>query len=497
MKADQQGSDGGGFHLSRWAACIPLIAMVAPAIVLSFRGVLSTDVVITGGVVGLMLASLLARDKGHYWNAVTRTLGDPTGMLVFALFLIVGIYGKLLAESQLAEGLIWLSQQLDAGPAVFALFAYVACSVLGTAMGTSMGTVVIMTPVLFPAAVAMGVDPTIAAGAILSGAATGDHFAPVSDTTIISASTQHYRYRRGCAGIGEVIRGRLKYVVPAFLASCVLYLLIGGINAQPAIQATAPIIDGARPTGLVMLLPMLVVVIAAVAGRNVFEALTYGTFSGLVLALATGLIDWQQIAYVQDGQVRGILAEGAIQNLGTIIMIVLMMGAYGVMRAYGLLDDIVAGLKSSVGHSPRSTELTLFGVTWLFNFLLVGLVARITVIAGPVVDELGRAQRLHPVRRANILDGVANSFSFVVPWHVWPLLMIMTIAPLLERYPYLEAPASTDFFLGTYYPLAIWLVMLLSVLTGYGRQYETPPEPAPGEWRGEDAAAEITGAARS
>ncbi|MBN7796559.1 Na+/H+ antiporter NhaC family protein [Parahaliea mediterranea] len=477
MTSHPQPSDGNGFYLTRWAACVPLLLMVAPAIALSLRGVLSTDVVITGGVVGLMVGSLLARDKRHYWHAVTKTLGDPTGMLVFALFLIVGIYGKLLAESQLAEGLIWLSQQLHAGPALFALFTYVACSILGTAMGTSMGIVVILTPVLYPAAVAMGVHPAIAAGAILSGAATGDHFAPVSDTTIISASTQRYRYRDGCAEIGEVVRARLKYAAPAFLLSCLLYLAIGGASAQQPLQASAPLIGGAHPAGLIMLLPMLLVVIAAIAGRSVFEALTYGTFIGLLLALGCGLIDWHQVAYLEDRQVKGILAEGATQNLGTIIMIVLMMGAYGVMRAYGLLDAIVAGLKGGAGASARATELTLFGVTWLFNFLLVGLVARITVIAGPIVDELGRAQNLHPTRRANILDGVANSFSFVVPWHVWPLLMLMTIAPLQQLYPHLPIPASTDFFLSTYYPLLIWLVMLAAVLTGYGRRYE--PRAAP------------------
>ncbi|MBU3070942.1 hypothetical protein KOI40_14050 [Aestuariicella sp. G3-2] len=464
----------GGFYLTRWAACVPLMIMVVPAIILSLKGVLSTDIMIAGGVVGLMLGSLLAKRKKEYWNQVTHALGDQTGLLVFALFLIVGIYSKLLVEAQLAQGLIWLAGQLQVGPALFALFIYVVCSVLGTAMGTSVGIVLIMTPVLFPGAVALGVHPVVAAGAILSGAATGDHFAPVSDTTIISSGTQHYKSMDRCAEVGEVVRARMRYVIPAFLVCCVLYVIVGSLTAQPAIDTVNSMVGEANPMGLIMLLPMLAVIITAIAGRSVFEALTYGILAGLLLAIGFDLISWHQVFYVEGRQLKGIVVEGVVQNLETVVMILLMMGAYGVMRAYGVLEAIVTSLKSKLGKTPRSTELTLFGIGWLLNFVLIGLVARVTVVAGPIFDELGRAQNLHPCRRANLLDGVANSFSFVVPWHIWPLFMIMTITPLLELYPYLQVPGPTDFIYSTFYPLIIWVVMLFAVITGYGRKFEGP-----------------------
>jgi len=460
------------FYFSRWLSCIPLLTMILPAIAFSFMGVLSTDILITGGVVGLMAGSLFARNKKSYWNVATQALGDYTGLLVFALFLIVGIYGKILSSGNLAEGLVWLSDQIDAGPAFFALFVYVVCSVLGTAMGTSLGIIIIMTPVLYPAAVALGVNPVLAAGAILSGAATGDHFAPVSDTTIISSSTQHYRNRPGCAEVGEVVRARIIYALPAFIVSCLSYLVIGHITATAPLQQAASISAEASPLGLIMLLPMLAVVVTAIAGRTVFEALTYGIIAGLLIAVFTGLTSWDQLVYIDGRNLGGILVEGATSNLDTIVMIVLMMACYGVLRAYGILDRIVSGLRASVGNTVRATELTMFGVGWLLNFLLVGLVARITVIGGPIFDELGRAQNLHPRRRANILDAVANSFSFIVPWHVWPLIMVMTITGLVETYPQLPVPTPGGFLTSTFYPVIIWVVMLLSIITGYGRTFE-------------------------
>jgi Na+/H+ antiporter NhaC len=469
---NQTTSQRAGFYLTRWAACVPLVAMLLPTVLLSINGILSTGVMIAGGVVGLMLGSLLARGKAKYWAIVTRSLGDPTGLLLLPLLLAVGIYGKILTSAQLPEGLVWLSRQVEGGPGVYAMFIYVACSVLGTAMGTSLGTLVIMTPVLYPVAVSLGVDPVIACGAILSGAATGDHFAPISDTTIISSSTQRYRYREGSASIGEVVRARVRYTLPAFALCCLLYTLAGTLTAQESV-AQFPL-NGTESSalGLVMLLPMLAVVIAAILGGSVLEALTLGTLAGVVMGLVFGLLAWTDLFAIVNGKPGGLLMEGALANLDTAVMILLMMGCYGVMREYGLLDSLLATMKSRTGGTPRAAELSMFGVTWLVSFLLVGLVTRVTVVAGPIVDELGRATEIHPRRRANILDGVANSFSFIMPWHVWPLLMIMTVTPLLDTYPFLRVPTPTDFLFSTFYPIVIWCVMLFAVISGYGREIE-------------------------
>ena len=105
---------------------------------------------------------------------------------------------------------------------------------------------------------------------------------------------------------------------------------------------------------------------------------------------------------------------------------------------------------------------------------MIGLVGRLTVIAGPVLSALGQTQDLHPYRRANILDAVVNSFSFIVPWHVWPILMILQIRPLAEANPLIAVPTASDFFQATYYPLAIWAVMLFAIVSGYGRKFEGP-----------------------
>ena len=151
------------FYGTRWFATLPLILMLAPVIVLSFFGVLTSEVLVASGIIGISIGSFFSRNKKEYFDVVIKALCDPMGLMVFGLFLLVGIYGELLTTSGLTEGIVWLSQQLELGPGLFALFTYVICSILGTAMGTSLGIVVIMTPILYPAAVGLGVDPMLAA----------------------------------------------------------------------------------------------------------------------------------------------------------------------------------------------------------------------------------------------------------------------------------------------------------------------------------------------
>ena len=50
--------------------------------------------------------------------------------------------------------------------------------------------------------------------------------------------------------------------------------------------------------------------------------------------------------------------------------------------------------------------------------------------------------------------------------------MLSVIEPLAETYDFIAIPAPSDFLFTTFYPAVIWLVMLMAVLTGWGRSFE-------------------------
>lgn len=459
------------FYGTRWFAAFPLVFFVGGTLYLSLSGAFDSGSMATAGIVGMMAASFLARDKKAYWDAVVDGLSDRTAILVITIFLVVGVYGELMSQARLAEGLIWLADELGLEGAVFVTFTYVASAIFGIATGTSFGTVVTMTPVLFPAAVAMGISPALAGGAILSGAATGDHFAPVSDTTIISASTQRYRSKEGNADIGGVVRSRFLYAIPAFLIAAVLYLLLGSGDGG-SMSGPEIISEYRHAPGLAMLLPISIVIGFAVTGHSLIQSLTYGIVAGAITGLGAGLLTPADFFAIDDGNVSGILLEGVSGMFAVVLMIMVLMSTFALMRHYGLMEIIIGRLKRLFGRSPRTAELAMFGVAWALNFILLGSTGRISVIAGPINDELGAMQRIHPYRRANVTDAIVSTFSYFVPWHLWPLVILSVIEPLAQTYQFIAVPAPSDFLLTTFYPVVIWVVMLAAVLTGWGRSFE-------------------------
>ncbi|GEM_PF-2203342 len=221
-----------------------------------------------------------------------------------------------------------------------------------------------------------------------------------------------------------------------------------------------------------MLLPITVVIGFAVAGHSLIQSLTYGIVAGSITGLAAGLLTPSDFVAIENGNVTGILVEGLSGMFAVVLMIMVLMSTFGLMRHYGLMETIVARLKMLFGSSPRTSELAMFGVAWSLNFILLGSTGRISVIAGPINDELGAMQRIHPYRRANITDAVVSTFSYFVPWHLWPLVTLSVIEPLAETYDFITTPAPSDFLLTTFYPVVIWVVMLIAVVTGLGRSFE-------------------------
>src|SRR5699024_8011920 len=98
------------------------------------------------------------------------------------------IYGNILTQGHIVEGLVWLSVQMRVKGSVFTVIAFIFSSIFALATGSGFGTISTMSFILYPAGILLGSNPTVLAGAILSGAALGDNLAPVSDTTIIAAT---------------------------------------------------------------------------------------------------------------------------------------------------------------------------------------------------------------------------------------------------------------------------------------------------------------------
>ena len=73
-------------------------------------------------------------------------------------------------------------------PGLFYVSAFVLTSVVGIAIGSSLTTCATLGVAFMGMGQALGAQPAIVAGAVVSGAFFGDKMSPLSDTTAIAAS---------------------------------------------------------------------------------------------------------------------------------------------------------------------------------------------------------------------------------------------------------------------------------------------------------------------
>jgi Na+/H+ antiporter NhaC len=206
--------------------------------------------------------------------------------------------------------------------------------------------------------------------------------------------------------------------------------------------------------------------------RDIFLAATVGLLSGVVIGLATGLLSPGEIISVgEDGAPGGFLVTGIGDMLPLVGLAIVIFAIVGVLQGAGIFDLVV----DLVGRSERSTtpvraELTMGLGAAAAAALFAGVNSPSMLMFGPVADKLGARAQLHPFRRANVMDGFTLGIGAVVPVaSVFLLISSQLTQGYGEGVPELSA---LSIFTTSFYPLMLTAVMLVAVLTGWGRRFE-------------------------
>lgn len=422
-----------------------------------------------GGFVSLLIGAVFARNYQQFWQYVMRGIGSETSVSIIVILFLVGMISSMIKFTGVAGGFVWLAQGIGLDVGYYTFFVFIAVGIISMATGSSIGTMFTAFPIFYAAGITIGADPALLAGAILSAAILGDNLAPISDTTIISSSSQRYRTKDAVADIGGVVRHRSRYALTAAGISAILFLVIGQRTAQVT-GAVTEFSAAATPLPLLMLIPVAIMLIVAMVKRDIYIAVTVGLVLGSITGFASGLLTLDMIIGVKDGAPTGFLYDGVNSMLGTVALVISVFGIMGVLRGAGVMELIVDKITASeMSSTPRGVEFAIgLGVT--ATTLLFGGVNSAAMLAfGPVADELGARVGLHPYRRSNIMDCFALGLASVVP----VLSAYLFIGALLTSgYEGTPALSTFDLFPVTLYPLILTAIMIFAAWTGWGRSFE-------------------------
>ena len=406
-------------------------------------------------VAALTLALLLARDRHRYADTVIAGMSQPIVLLMILAWLLAGVLGTLMNASGFIEALVWLASETGVSGGGYAAAAFLICCLVSTSTGTSLGTIILCAPLLYPAGGALATDPVILMAAILGGATFGDNISPVSDTTIASASTQG-------AEIGEVVRSRLRYALPAAGVALVLYAALGSSGTTVAIEADLP----QTAAGLPMLAVPAFVIGLLLARRHLLEGLLFGIAAAVVLGLVLGLIEPAEIFYLdlESYGARGLIVSGIERGVGVSIFTILLMGLVAGLEATGLTDRIVT-LAENRTRNARDVELWSFGM--ISSAVLLTTHSTVALLAvGNFTRATGSRYGLSATRRANLLDITVCTYPFLLPYCIPTILAASMTADAGEGMPRL---AALSIGLFNFHSWALLVVVLVAIFTGWGR----------------------------
>lgn len=317
---------------------------------------------------------------------------------------------------------------------------FLAACFISVSIGTSVGTVVALVPIAAGLAHSMDVNTGMMTAIIVGGAYFGDNLSFISDTTVVATQTQNCK-------MSDKFRVNSLIVVPAAVIVLAIYAVMGiGLQAPTDIPEVE----------YVKVVPYLVVLVTAVAGMNVMAVLTMGTLLCGVIGVSCQLLG----ATGGYGLFGWFSAMGnGIIGMGELVIIAMMAGGMlEIIRENGGINYIIDKITAHVSNK-RGAELSIAALVSMVNVCTANnTVAILTVgnIAKKIGDKFGVDNR----KAASILDTFSCTIQGLIPYGVQMLLAagLAKLSPM-DILPYL------------YYPLAIGIAALFSILFRYPKRY--------------------------
>lgn len=449
-----------------YGGLIPIGILLVGLIWLSATGMGGTTPFWAAGWAALALGILFAKNKTHYCEAIIRGISDKNGMIIVCAALFAGVFGVLMVAGGLVEGLLWFGLETGAQGVAFTLIAFVAAMTFSMGTGDSTGTILALAPVLYPAGFFLGADPTMLALAILSGAVFGDNLAPISDTTIVSASTQG-------ATMKDVVKTRFPLSITAAILTFIILGIFGGggkVQELPNMGASL------SPSGLFMLFSLVVVLVSSLRGRHIIESLIWGNLTAMLIGLLTKHITLHQIFHIPASRDKttGIIQDGITGVTGVIVFVLLVLAVTQILIESGIMDRLLNWTLKVVAKTVRSAELSIIFTTILVSIPISANTPAELLVGPTFVKKVGEKFNLSPARRANLMDCAVCTIFYTMPWHIAVVVWYSTISSAAGEWGII-APSIAAAFINPY-SWALLAVLLFSAITGWNRKFATAAE---------------------
>ena len=384
-----------------------------------------------------------AKFRGASWDDIHKGIQDGIGTAIIPIFIFI-LIGALIAvwiqagiiPSIMVAGLKLISNRF------FVPSTFIVCSLVGLSIGSGFTTISTIGIALFGMGMAMGVNPALVAGAIISGAVFGDKMSPLSDSTNLASAIAG-------SDLFAHIKNMMWSTIPSFIVSFILFWILGNTNGHMSaakINHTIAILQTHFTVSWWALLPIILMFVCAWRQIPAIPTLfinilvTVGMIfvqkPGESLKALTNLISEGFVAHTGDSAVNALLSRGGIISMmGTVSLIIVTLSLGGILMQFHVVQSAMEPLVKRLrkpGPLVTTTILSGIGIN-----LFVGEQYLSVILPGKAFKPAFQRMGLAPLALSRVLEDGGSIINYLIPWGVAGSFAAATLGvPVLHFLPF-------------------------------------------------------------
>lgn len=388
-------------------------------------------------IIGMISFSLTAIYRGFEIKTVIKMIlkGMKKSLSLMPIFALIGVITAIWRASGTIPFFVYYGTKLM-NPDYFIFFAFLLSCIVSFALGTSFGTVGTIGVVLIVLAKSGGVNISIAAGAIVSGAFFGDRCSPTSSSANLVATVT------GTNLYDNVKRMMITSAIP-FALTIIIYLFLSKNNP---ISVTDNFllneISSFFNLSYVTALPAVIIFVLAFFRRNVKTSMFFSIITGIIICLFIQKMDFKDIIRTMifgfnlkvDSLLADIISGGGLFSMLSVSLVVLIASSYsGIFEETGMLNEI-QGLLKSMSNRIGTYTTTLFTslVTGAFCCNQTLPVLLTYQLMNKIYVEKGLSKEVIAID----LENTAIMTSELFPWSIAIAVPLATLSTDATSIPY-------------------------------------------------------------
>ena len=363
----------------------------------------------------------------------SRGAGSEQMMLMLWIFILAGAFANSAKVMGSIDATVNLMLTVLPGNMLLAGLFLASCFI-SLSIGTSFGTIVALAPIASGLAHSTGASVPMMVAVVVGGSFFGDNLSFISDTTIVSTSTQECK-------MSDKFKVNSFLVMPAAFLILIIYILLGNNISSPQ---SIPDVEYTK------VIPYIVVLITAVCGLNVMAVLALGiSLTGLIGLLDNSFDTYGWFKTIGDG----------ITGMGELIIITMLAGGMlELIKVNGGIDYIIKNMTRRIS-GKRGAELSIAALVSIVTMCTANNTVAIITVGG-IARRISQRFGLDNRKCASILDTMSCFTQGLLPYGAHLLLAagIASTSPM-SLIPYL------------YYPFCIGASAVLAIIFRYPKRY--------------------------